>query len=158
MRGASTGALVSGGNTMVELKLVLNTNDGKSYSKEVSGVQADALLKLSIGNKVDGDSLGLAGSEVEVTGGSDKAGFPMRKGIQFARKRILTGKGVGFSGKDRNAKKQPGLVKRVTVCGERVTTDIRQVNLKVLKAGSQPLGGEEKADKTGEAKAEAKEE
>ena len=125
---------------MVDFKLVLNTKDGKSYSKEVSGSAADALLKLRIGGKVSGNALGFDGYEFEVSGGSDKAGFPMRKGIQFARKKVLTGKGVGFSGKDRNEKKQPGLIKRRTVCGEIITTDIRQVNLKVVKAGSQPLG------------------
>ena len=37
-------------------------------------------------------------------------------------------------------KKQKGLFKRRTVSGERITKIIHQVNLKVLKEGSQPLG------------------
>ena len=127
---------------MVEFKLVLSTNDGKSYQKELKGSDADVLLKYRLGNTFSGESIGFSGYEFQITGGSDKAGFPMRKGIQIARKKILTGKGVGFSGKKRDGKKQPGLIKRRTVCGEMINTNIVQVNLKVLKEGSQKLGGE----------------
>ena len=45
-----------------------------------------------------------------------------------------------WAGKNRNKKKQKGLVKRRTVCGERVTKIIRQVNLKVVKEGAKVLG------------------
>jgi ribosomal protein S6E (S10) len=58
---------------------------------------------------------------------------------------ILMGKGVGFSGLDRNGKKQPGLLKRRTVCGEMITKIIHQVNLKVIKEGATPFVSEVKA-------------
>ena len=124
---------------MAEYKLVIGTKDGKCVQKEVKSPEADAFSKKSIGNTVKGDDCGMPGYEFLITGGSDKCGFPMRKGIQAARKKVMIGKGVGFSGKNRNKKKQNGLLKRRTVCGERVTSIIRQVNLKVTKAGSQPL-------------------
>jgi small subunit ribosomal protein S6e len=134
---------VSGEIKMVEFKLVIGCKDGKCYQKEVKGNDAETLHNLKIGDKISGDKLGFSGYEFEITGGSDKCGFPMRKGIQFARKKIMTGKGVGFSGLNRNGGKQPGLVKRRTVCGDRISNIIVQINLKVLKEGAQKLGGEE---------------
>ncbi len=130
---------------MTEFKLVIGAKDGKSYQKEVKSPEADNLLKIRIGQKISGDQLGFSGYEFEITGGSDKCGFPMRKGIQEPRKKILMqGKGVGYCGKDRNGKKQPGIIKRRTVCGEMVTKIIHQVNLKILKEGSEAIVGDPK--------------
>ncbi len=131
---------------MVEFKLVLGDTDGKTYQKEVKDAHAGALLKKRIGETISGDNLGFAGYEFLVTGGSDKCGFPMRKGIQEPRKVIFIGKSVGFSGKKRavgkkkNRKNQKGLMRRRTVCGEMITKIIRQVNLKVTKKGVASLG------------------
>lgn len=130
---------------MTEFKIVIGCKDGKSYQKELKSPEADFLHNLVIGEKVSGDKLGFPGYEFQVTGGSDKCGFPMRKGIQFARKRIMTGKGVGFNGLNREGTKQPGLLKKRTVCGDRISKIISQVNLKVVKEGPQKFGGEEAA-------------
>lgn len=125
---------------MPNFKLVLGAKDGKSYQKEVKSPEADVIHQKRIGEIISGDEIGFPGYEFQITGGSDKCGFPMRKGIQEHRKKVMIGKGVGFSGKDRNKKKQFGLQKRRTVCGEAVRGIIRQVNLKVLKEGPNPLG------------------
>ncbi len=127
---------------MAEFKVVMSTKDGKSYQKELKSPDADVLSKKRIGDTVQGEEMGFPGYEFQITGGSDKCGFPMRKGIQFARKRVLVSGGVGFCGKNRNNQKQKGLLVKKTVCGEKVTSIITQVNLKVLKEGSQKLGGE----------------
>lgn len=132
---------------MVEFKVVLNAQDGKSFSKQITGKEAEFLLGKDINEKIPGDSIGFAGYEFEITGGSDFAGFPMRKGIKgFGRKRILTAKGVGFSGQSRWKKKKKGLRVKTTVCGEKIYPKITQVNLKVLKAGAAPLGEEKPAE------------
>ena len=137
---------------MVDFKLVLGTKDGKSHQKEIKSPEADNLLKARIGDTVSGDELGFSGYEFLVTGGSDKCGFPMRKGIQEARKKVLIGKSVGFCGKKRKLgkktvrKNQNGLVRRRTVCGEMITKIIHQINLKVVKEGAQQLGPAETAD------------
>jgi len=123
----------------MELKLVLGTKDGKSYQKEVKDAAAEVLQNKTIGDSVSGNELGFSGYEFLITGGSDKCGFPMRKGIQSARKKIMVGQSTGCSGLDRNKKKQKGLLSKKTVCGERITKDIHQVNLKVTKEGSEPL-------------------
>ncbi len=124
---------------MVEFKLVIGAKDGKSYQKEVKSPEADTFLKKKIGETLSGDAAGFPGYEFLITGGSDKCGFPMRKGIQMPRKKILLGQGVGFCGKDRKGKTQKGLIRRRTVCGEVVTKIIHQVNVKAVKEGPQPL-------------------
>ncbi|MEW5897065.1 MAG: S6e family ribosomal protein [Nanoarchaeota archaeon] len=125
----------------MEYKIVIGAKDGKSYQKEIKDAEADALHNKYLGDTVSGDSLGYRGYEFLITGGSDKSGFPMRKGIQAPRKKVMVGKSVGCCGKDRNNKKRKGLFTKKTVCGERITKIIRQVNLKVVKEGPQPLGG-----------------
>ncbi|PIZ51516.1 30S ribosomal protein S6e [Candidatus Woesearchaeota archaeon CG_4_10_14_0_2_um_filter_33_13] len=128
---------------MVNLKIVIGAKDGKSYQRELTEQETDFLHKKRIGDKFSGDQIGYSGYEFLLTGGSDKCGFPMRKGIQQPRKKIaVVGRTVGFNGKNRNNKKQNGLMTKKTVCGELVTKIIHQVNLKVVKEGSQPLGGE----------------
>ena len=130
----------------MEYKLVIGTKDGKCHQVELKGEQAEVLHDKIIGEIVNGDVLGFVGYEFLITGGSDKCGFPMRKGIQEPRKKVLIGKSVGFCGlkcklrKKGSKKRQKGLVKRITVCGERISRIIRQVNLKTIKEGSQKLG------------------
>lgn len=142
---------------MAEFKLVLSRKDGKSFQKIIKDNEAQALMKKRISEKISGKDVGMEGYEFEITGGSDKCGFPMRKGILQTRKKItLNGKGVGFSGKNRNKKKQNGLRKKKTVCGEMIDKNTVQVNLKILKEGQEKLGeekeGEQAEEKTEEAK------
>lgn len=131
---------------MVDLKLVIGAKDGKSHQVVITEDQSTVLHGMKIGETLSGDDLGFAGYEFLITGGSDKCGFPMRKGIQEPRKRVLIGEGVGFCGKKRRLgkkttrKTQHGLLRRRTVCGERITKIIHQVNVKVVKEGSQSLG------------------
>ena len=130
----------------MEYKLVLGTKDGKTFQQVIKDSEAAALHGKHIGDTVAGDAMGFPGYEFLVTGGSDKCGFPMRKGIQEPRKLILMGQGVGFCGKKRRfgkktyRKNQKGLVRRRTVCGERISKIIHQVNMKVTKEGAKPLG------------------
>lgn len=131
---------------MTEFKLVLGTKDGKSFQKEIKSPHADELLKKRINEIVSGDTIGFPGYEFMIKGGSDKCGFPMRKGVQAPRKKILIGGSVGFDGKNRHGKNQPGLIQRTTVCGEMVTKIIHQINMKVMKEGAEPLVAPEKKE------------
>jgi len=142
---------------MAEFKLVLSRKDGKSFQKVIKDQEAKALLKRRVGDKISGKEIGMECYELAITGGSDKCGFPMRKGILQTRQRItIKGKGVGFSGKDRNKKKQKGLRKKKTVCGERISSSIVQINMKILKEGKGTLGkGATAEEKKEEVKEEA---
>ena len=115
-------------------KLVLGLKDGRCAQKEIADDQSKALFGKKIGSPVSGDSIGFPGYEFTVTGGSDNCGFPMRKDVQgIARKKILAVQGVGLK------KKGKGIRVRKTVCGNTIHPKIAQVNLKVVKEGTEPL-------------------
>ena len=133
---------------MVEFKLVLSRADGKSFQRVIKDKEANVFLRKRVKDQISGNDIGLEGYELIITGGSDKCGFLMRKGILQKRQKILIEKGVGFSGKDRNNKKRDGLKTKKTICGEMIDPNIVQINLKILKEGSEKLdsGSEKKAE------------
>jgi small subunit ribosomal protein S6e len=128
---------------MPAFKFVIS-HQGKSYQVEKDQKDAPVLGK-KLGDKVDGSFLGLNGYELEITGGSDKDGFPMRPDIEgVMRRRILLEKGIGFRADVK------GLRRRKMVRGNTIAQDIAQVNCKVTKAGhahlDEVLGKKEKAE------------
>jgi small subunit ribosomal protein S6e len=142
---------------MAEFKLTIGHPKGKSYKRDITGKEADALLGKDIGEAIAGDALGFAGYEFQVMGGSDYSGVPMRRGIKGAsRKRILMYGGVGFSGLNRWKKRQNGLRRKKTVCGQKIHTKITQVNLKIVKEGPTDLFAEQKEEKAEAPKEEKK--
>ena len=118
-------------------KLVINDPaTGKSFNFEVTGHHAQNLIGKKIGDQIDGINANLPGYKLQITGGSDKAGFPMRPDFEGStRRRLLLTEGIGYHPKD-----YPGKRKRASVRGNRISAEIVQVNLKVAKAGSKPVG------------------
>jgi len=138
---------------MADFKLVIaNPKSGKCIQRELKDPDSNALIGKKIGEKIDGSLIGLQGYEFEIKGGSDSAGFPMRWDIQgTGRKKILAVEGVGLR------KKAKGIKQRKTLCGNTIHEKIIQVNLKIIKEGSEKLFEEKKQEETKENKAEAKE-
>ena len=134
---------------MSEFKIVIgDPKTGKSHQREIKDAEAEVFLGLKIKNNVRGDSFGLSGYEFEITGGSDKSGFPMRRDLDTtARKKILVVEGVGVK------RKRKGQRQRKSVRGNTISSQISQINLKILKYGKEKLGEEKPAE--GEAKKEA---
>jgi len=133
-----------------EVKCVINDVKGKkSYSKSI---KKDLLMNRRVKDKVPGSLFGLVGYELEIRGGSDSAGFPLRPEIKSPlRKKILVGDSVGVK------VKRKGMFKRKTVRGNTIDTNIAQVNLAVSKYGTkkvEELLGVEKEGKTQEGKKE----
>jgi len=122
----------------MEIKVVISDpKTGKSYQRIVKDADAKRFVGLKIGDKVRGEIINLAGYEFEITGGSDYAGFPMRKDVPGTlRKRILAVSGIGFR------KIGKGIKQRKTVAGNTIHEKTSQVNLKILKSGTTPLGEE----------------
>lgn len=119
---------------MASFKLCISEpSSGKTFQKEVKDASAKAFIGLNIGEAIKGDSFDMGGYELQITGGSDYCGFPMRKGILGMRKKIALYGGVGFKG---GAK---GIKRRKTVCGHKIHEKISQINLKVIKEGSKKL-------------------
>jgi small subunit ribosomal protein S6e len=107
--------------------------------------ESESMLGRKIGEKISGDEISpnLSGYELEITGASDKAGFPSAKKIEGpGLKRILVEKGFSFrklkkKKKTANRRKiKKGMRKRRTVRGNTISGDTIQINLKVLKEGS----------------------
>jgi len=124
---------------------IADPKTSKCYKTEVKDEKAAPLIGLNIGEKIEGSKLGIEGYELQITGGTDYCGFPMRRGILGIRKRIVIRKGVGFKGGLK------GMKKRKTVCGHKINDKISAVNLKVIKEGSKKL-----ADMLGTTKKEDK--
>lgn len=115
------------------MKLVIGTKGGKCYQKELSTQEAESLKGKVLGETINGELIGISGVELELRGGSDIDGFPMRKDFHGPkRKKILLSKGVGFNGKLRG-KRFGGLRVKKTICGNEIHEKIHQVNAKVVK-------------------------
>ena len=125
---------------------------GRCFQKEIDNAN---FLGKKIGEKIAGEALDLPGFELEVTGGSNKAGFPMRKDFPGSvRKRLLLTKGVGA-----NIKRDGGRKKK-SIMGNTISDQIAQINLKVTKYGTgnlhEVLGVEMKPTKKEAKEAEKK--
>ncbi|MCX8175321.1 MAG: 30S ribosomal protein S6e [Candidatus Micrarchaeota archaeon] len=133
------------------MKMVIaDPKSGKSYSVEVPKGAESALIGKKIGQRVEGGIFGAEGYELEITGGSDTAGFPMRSDVAGPRRvSVLLSGGTGFR------KKGKGVREKRNVRGNVISDQIMQVNAKVVAAGSKSLeelfpkaaGGEKKEKK-----------
>ncbi|HXW37845.1 MAG TPA: 30S ribosomal protein S6e [Nitrososphaerales archaeon] len=113
---------------MVEFKLVVS--DPKTTKSEViqlKDANAQVLVGRRIGDVVDATTIGSSG-KIMITGGSDRAGFPMRADVLGGGKNyVLMSAGVGFHSKESGAKK------RRLVRGSTVTEEIYQINAKKVE-------------------------
>ncbi|MBN2881352.1 30S ribosomal protein S6e [Candidatus Woesearchaeota archaeon] len=131
------------------MKIVISDpKNGKTLQRELTEEQAENMYNCKIGEKIDGSKVGLEGYELEITGGSDFCGFPMRKDLDGSlRKKILAVSGIGLK------KKDSGIRIRKTIAGNTIYEKTAQINVKVLKTGSEVLF-EEKKEEAAEEKAE----
>jgi len=109
----------------MEIKLVISYPDGKTEQKELKGEEAERFIGYKIGDSFDGKSVGLSDS-LKITGGSDKDGFPMKKGVYGTRReKLLLARGIGYRPQD------DGIRKKKRVRGDTITEEIVQINTKV---------------------------
>ncbi|GIU68155.1 MAG: 30S ribosomal protein S6e [Candidatus Pacearchaeota archaeon] len=127
-------------------KINISDKSGKTYKIET---ESESLIGKSLHDKVLGEEIGpdFYGYEFEITGASDKAGFPSLEIVEgTGLKRVLLSYGKGMHKRPRKEgkKKRPnmkpkGLRLRKTVRGKVISSDIVQINLKVLKEGQKKL-------------------
>ncbi|KAF5436798.1 small subunit ribosomal protein S6e [Candidatus Methanophagaceae archaeon] len=115
--------------------VISDTKVGKAYKVEGKDTEVSTLfVGKRVGDVVDGDVIGLSGYALEITGGSDKAGVPMRKDVSgVSRRRILITSPPGYKPKE-NGKRR-----RKTVRGHEISTEISQINVKITEYGRQPI-------------------
>jgi len=113
---------------MAEFKIVIaDPESGETFQREVDGQDANRFLGRELGDEVDGDAVGLTEYTLELTGGSDETGRPMRADVSGSRlKELLLEGGVGFK------PSREGERKRITVRGREVDNDIAQINVSVI--------------------------
>ncbi len=114
---------------MAKFKIIISDPEtGTSKTVELEETRAIPLIGRKIGEVTDGSIAGLPGHKLQVTGGSDKDGFPMRSDVHGGvRRRIVLSGGVGFNPQDRGERR------RKTVRGNVITDEIVQVNMKIVE-------------------------
>ncbi len=141
-------------------KIVLSDpKSRKAYQKDADET-GSGLAGKKLGETVTGDFLGLTGYELQITGGSDKDGFPMRRDMEgIGRKKALLSSGPGFHPKIK------GQRKRKSIRGNTVSAQIAQINMKIVKHGEKSVEEllgvkpkEKKAEETPEERQKKKQE
>jgi len=118
---------------MARFKVIISDPEtSKSNSVELEGNQAAPLIGRKIGEIIDGTPLNLRGHKLQITGGSDKDGFPMRPSVHGGTRvdAILAG-GTGFRPKTKGERR------RKTVRGDTITETITQINIKIVEKPEQ---------------------
>lgn len=106
----------------------------KSFQLEVEQEKALSLIGKKIGEELNADFLGLHGYVLKITGGTDKDGFPMHPSIQGSvKKKVLLSEPPCYH------PRKKGERRRKTVRGNTISSDIVQINVKVVKRGEKPL-------------------
>jgi small subunit ribosomal protein S6e len=113
---------------MADFKVVVSDPDsGRTTQVEVDGQDANRFLGRELGEEVDGAAVGLDGATLELTGGSDDAGRPLRADVSGPDlTEVLLEGGVGFQ------PTRDGERKRVTVRGRELSDAVAQINAKVV--------------------------
>ena len=109
---------------------VADTEAGVTHQVEVSGQSANRFVGRELGDTVDGNAVGLDGYTLELSGGTDDAGRPMRGDISGANlAEVLLEGGTGYE------PSRDGERKRVTVRGREVGDATRQINVRITEYG-----------------------
>ncbi len=129
---------------MAKFKIIVSDPDsGTSKTVELEETRAVPLIGRRVGEVLDGAIAGLSGHKVQITGGSDKDGFPMRSDVHGGvRRKVILGGGVGFNPRDE------GQRKRKMVRGNVITDEIVQINMKIVEKPKQAKEGKKKKEKT----------
>ena len=130
---------------MADFKIVVSDPKTKAYQFDVTGSEANQYIGKSIGQTVDGATVGLAGYTLKITGGSDKGGIAMRGDLPSPkRQKVLVTTGVGAKPKTK------GTRHRKSLRGKEISQDTSQINTKVVEYGEKDieilLGGEAEAE------------
>lgn len=111
--------------------VVADRETGQSHQFEAE--EAD-LRGRRLGEEIDGETIGLSGYTLQLTGGSDAAGRPMHGDVEGTQPtKILSGGGTGFR------PKRDGERRRVTVRGNQIGADTTQLNFTIVEAGETPI-------------------
>jgi len=139
---------------LAKFKIIISDPDsGTSKTVELEETRTAPLIGRRVGEILDGAIVGLSGHKVQITGGSDKDGFPMRPDVHGGvRRNVILGGGVGFNPKDEGERR------RKMVRGNVITDEIVQINMKMTEKPKQAEKERKKRtkEKTSQKEAEIK--
>lgn len=139
---------------MVEFEVVCaDPETGRSYQVPVSGHHANSLVGKSVGDEVDGMFVDLPGYKLQVTGGTDEDGFPMRPELDsIGRKKVMVSESTGFK------PSRPGQRKKKAFRGNTISPEVTQINMRIVEWGDKDpadlvgaSGDEDEAEEPAEA-------
>lgn len=114
------------------MQVTIGTDDGETFQTELE--DASRLAGKTIGEEFEGGIIGLDGYTLEITGGSDRDGFPMRESLDGSgRRRMLIEEGQGIN------EEENGVRRRKSVRGNTVSEDIQQLNTRIVEEGSKSV-------------------
>ena len=123
--------------------IISDPETGKSQKVELEDNRMGPLVGRRIGEVIDGTVADLAGHQIQLTGGTDKDGIPMRPDVHgSAKSRIILSGGVGYK------PKRKGERRRVVVRGNMVSVETTFLNFKIVEKpkGKKKAKTEEKED------------
>jgi small subunit ribosomal protein S6e len=114
---------------MAKFKIILSDpQDGKSKVVEVEEARAAPFIGRKMGEIIDGIVVDMPATKLQILGGSDKDGVPMRGDVHGGiRRQVVLSEGAGFKAK------RKGERRRKTVRGNIITDEIVQLNLKIVE-------------------------
>jgi small subunit ribosomal protein S6e len=114
---------------MAKFKVIVSDpQTGTSKVVELEEARAAPFIGRKVGETIDGSIVDLPAHKVQIMGGSDKDGVPMRGNVHGGvRRNVVLRGGTGFSPKNKGERK------RKTVRGSVITDEIVQINMKIVE-------------------------
>ena len=114
---------------MAKFKVIVSDPEaGTSKVVELEEARAAPFIGRKVGETLDGSVVDLPEHTVQILGGSDKDGVPMRGNVHGGvRRRVVLSGGAGFKSKNKGERK------RKTVRGNIITDEIAQINMKIVE-------------------------
>jgi small subunit ribosomal protein S6e len=127
---------------MAKFKVIVSDPQaGTSKVVELEEARAAPFIGRRVGETMDGSVVDLPAHTVQILGGSDKDGVPMRGNVHGGvRRRVVLSGGAGFS------PKKKGERKRKTVRGNIITDEIAQINMKITERPASAKAPETKVE------------
>ena len=119
---------------MTRFKVIVSDPEvGTSKIVELEEARAAPFIGRKIGEAVDGAVVDLPAHKLQITGGSDRDGVPMRANVHGGvRRNVVLSGGVGFNPHDKGERR------RKTVRGNVITDEIVQINTKIIEKPKKP--------------------
>ncbi len=118
---------------MAKFKVIVSDPQaGTSKVVELEEARASPFIGKKLGETIDGAAVDLPAHKIQLMGGSDSDGVPMRSNVHGGvRRAIVLSGGAGYKPTRKGGRK------RKTVRGEVITDEIVQINVKIVDRPAQ---------------------